>query len=89
MAPKRSSLAARMKTMERPPVHLVSSTPAVETEAPASKTPAKTREGMKRATALMAPEDHKRLLILRATTGKSVEALLNEAIADLFAKHGA
>lgn len=89
MAPKRSSLAARMKTMERPPVHLVRSTPAVEAEAPASKAPPKTREGMKRATALMAPEDHKRLLILRATTGKSVEALLNEAIADLFAKHDA
>lgn len=89
MAPRRSSLAEKMKGVTRAPVHLVSSTPAVEAEAPASKTPAKTREGMKRATALMAPEDHKRLLILRATTGKSVEALLDEAITDLFAKHGA
>ena len=89
MAPKRSSLAARMKTVERPPVHLVSTTHAVAAEAPSSKAAAKTREGMKRATALMTPEDHKRLLILRATTGKSVETLLNEAIADLFTKHGA
>lgn len=89
MAAKRPSLAEKMKVVARTPVHLVSTTPAIPAEAPASKTPAKTREGMKRATALMSPEDHKRLLILRATTGKSVEALLDEAIADLFTKHGA
>jgi hypothetical protein len=87
MAPKPSSLAARMKNIERTPVHLISTTPAPEL-AP-SKPKAKTREGMKRATALMSPEDHKRLQILRATSGKSVEALLDEAIADLFAKHNA
>lgn len=89
MVAKRGSLAEKMKAVGRAPVHLVSTTPPAATEATESKAPAKTREGMKRATALMSPEDHKRLLILRATTGKSVEALLGEAIADLFAKHGA
>lgn len=93
MAKPRPSLSERMKTIQRPPVHLISVTPEAPAEAaapaPVNKAPAKSREGMKRATALMTPEDHKRLLILRANTGKSVEALLDEAVADLFAKHGA
>jgi hypothetical protein len=94
---KAPSLSERMKSIQRPPVHLISVTPEAPAEAaapapattPVNKTPAKSREGMKRATALMTPEDHRRLLILRANTGKSVEALLDEAVADLFAKHGA
>lgn len=88
---KAPSLSERMKSIQRPPVHLISVTPEApaETAAPVSKTPAKSREGMKRATAMMTPEDHKRLLILRANTGKSVETLLDEAVADLFTKYNA
>jgi hypothetical protein len=90
---KAPSLSERMKSIQRPPVHLISVAPEASAEpaapAPVSKAAVKSREGMKRATALMTPEDHKRLLILRANTGKSVEALLDEAVADLFAKHNA
>lgn len=94
---KAPSLSERMKSIQRPPVHVISVNPEVPAEAPTkvappkaiNKAPIKSREGMKRATALMTPEDHKRLLILRANTGKSVEALLDEAVADLFAKHNA
>lgn len=49
---------------------------------------AATREGLKRITVAVAPEEHKRLKRLSVDAGRSIEDLMREAIADLFAKHG-
>jgi len=48
---------------------------------------AATREGMKRITVAVAPEEHKRLKRLSVDAGRSIEDLMREALADLFAKH--
>ena len=48
---------------------------------------AATRAGLKRTVAV-APEEHKRLKRLSADTGRSIEDLMREALADLFVKLG-
>jgi hypothetical protein len=48
---------------------------------------AATREGMKRITVAVAPEEHKKLKRLAVDAGRSIEDLMREALADLFAKH--
>lgn len=48
---------------------------------------AATREGKKRVTLSITPADHKRLKILAAKRERSQEALLQEALDLLFAKH--
>jgi hypothetical protein len=48
---------------------------------------AATREGMKRITVAVAPEEHKKLKRLAVDVGRSIEDLMREALADLFAKH--
>ena len=95
MMVKRPSLAERMKTVQTAPA---ASTPATKAAPPAA-TPAvssqpkayhaATREGMKRVTAVLPPEDHRRLKRLSADTGRSIEELLREAIAELFTRHDA
>ena len=47
---------------------------------------AATREGLKRITVAVAPEEHKRLKRLSVDEGRSIEDLMREALADLFAK---
>lgn len=47
---------------------------------------AATREGMKRITVAVAPEEHKRLKRLSVDEERSIEDLMREALADLFAK---
>lgn len=49
---------------------------------------AATRAGKKKVTAPLNPESHKLLRQLALDNGTTVEALLLEAIRDLFAKHG-
>ena len=62
--------------------------PATEV-APASKPfYAATRVGKKKVTATLSPADHKQLKSLAVDRETTTEALLSEAIADLFAKYG-
>ena len=49
---------------------------------------AATRVGKKKVTATLAPTDHKRLRQLALEEDATTEALLIEAISDLFVKHG-
>lgn len=49
---------------------------------------AATRAGKKKVTATLAPADHKRLRRLALERDATTEALLTEAISDLFAKYG-
>jgi hypothetical protein len=49
---------------------------------------AATRAGKKKVTAPLNPESHKLLRQLALDNGTTVEALLLEAIRDLFVKHG-
>jgi hypothetical protein len=49
---------------------------------------AATRVGKKKVTATLAPADHKRLRQLALERDATTEALLTEAISDLFAKYG-
>lgn len=97
---KRPSLAESMRqvaTTAAPQVVPLRPEPAtVEPISPPEKPPvagpkpffAATRAGKKKVTAALAPADHKRLKSLAIDRETTTEALLNEAIADLFAKHG-
>ena len=49
---------------------------------------AATRVGKKKVTAALPPADHKRLRQLALERDATTEALLTEAIGDLFAKYG-
>jgi len=49
---------------------------------------AATRVGKKKVTATLAPAAHKQLKHLATDKGVTTEALLGEAIGDLFEKHG-
>jgi hypothetical protein len=49
---------------------------------------AATRVGKKKVTATLDPQDHKRLRQLALDRDITTEALLNEAITDLFQKYG-
>src|SRR5208283_3112142 len=49
---------------------------------------AASRAGKKKVTATLAPSDHKRLRRLALERDATTEALLTEAINDLFAKYG-
>jgi hypothetical protein len=48
---------------------------------------AATREGLKRITVAVDPDEHKKLKRLAVDAGRSIEDLMREALADLFAKH--
>lgn len=96
---RRPSLADTMKAMAAknapPPVHMreVAPKPAEQANAPdkgeRERKPffAATREGLKRITVAVAPDEHKRLKRLSVDAGRSIEDLMREALADLFAKH--
>jgi hypothetical protein len=47
---------------------------------------AATRQGMKRITVAVSPEDHKKLKVKAAETGWSIEDLMREAVAAVLAK---
>jgi hypothetical protein len=61
---------------------------ASDSEGEAKRYFAATREGMKRITVAVAPEEHKKLKRLAVDVGRSIEDLMREALADLFIKHG-
>lgn len=98
---KRPSLAESMKAAAKGPApEPVIEAPAQEApasapvapqagEQPASGYRAKTREGMKRLTVVVAPEEHRRIKRLSADTDRSIEALMREALASLLEKHNA
>ncbi|MEP9403722.1 ribbon-helix-helix domain-containing protein [Sphingomonas silueang] len=98
---KRPSLAESMKAAAKEPVanvaspsarheaNGVSALPATgEREAP-SLYRAKTREGMKRLTVVVPPEEHRRVKRLSADTDRTIEDLMREAIASLLERHNA
>lgn len=93
---KRPSLAESMKAVQQPAVRTV---PVAVEPAPARAVTedragearpyfAATRTGMKRVTAVVSPEDHRKIKRLSADTGLSIEELMRDAISGLFAKHG-
>lgn len=94
---KRPSLTESMKAVQRAPV--VREEPPVPAALPAERQAkadrpagqgyfAATRQGMKRVTFPASPDEHRRLKRLSADTGRPIEALMREALADLFAKLG-
>lgn len=93
MSTKRPSLADTMKAVAAQKAALPAPTVrqperrAHEVEGEAKRYFAATREGMKRITVAVAPEEHKKLKRLAVDAGRSIEDLMREALADLFAKH--
>src|SRR3954469_22781799 len=100
MSGKRPSLAENMKALAEAPAPVPSAPPSLPAAAPASSTEkqadvterpkgfyAATRAGKKKATATLSTEAHRQLKLLAVDHG-GVEALLIEAINDLFRKHG-
>jgi hypothetical protein len=92
---KRPSLAESMRQAVTAPEPAPSAAPP--SPAPAALPPpskgqvgfyAATRVGKKKVTATLAPTDHKRLRQLALERDATTEALLSEAISDLFAKYG-
>jgi len=96
---KRPSLADTMKAVAAqktapasapaaaPPAARASRATSHEGEGEAKRFFAATREGMKRITVAVAPEEHKRLKRLSVDVGRSIEDLMREALGDLFTKH--
>lgn len=90
---KRPSLAETMRQAATGPD---ATPPAPSVVAPlvtpaSGRTPgfyAASRVGKKKVTATLAPADHKRLRQLALERDATTEALLTEAISDLFAKYG-
>lgn len=70
-------------TAATPPTTLPATTPRATAGVQAA-----TRAGKKKVTAPLSPDDHKRLRHLALDLSVTTEALLVEAITDLFAKHG-
>ena len=95
MSSKRPSLAETMRHAVAAP-EPVSAPPTAGATKPTSPEPASgaagyyaaTRQGKKKVTAALEPADHKRLRQLGLERDATNEALLTEAISDLFAKYG-
>jgi antitoxin-like ribbon-helix-helix protein len=91
---KRPSLAETMRLATAGPEPVSNPPPlALKTAeaVPASRETgfyAATRVGKKKVTATLLPAEHKRLRQLALERDVTTEALLNEAISDLFAKYG-
>ncbi|WP_242154451.1 hypothetical protein [Sphingomonas sp. BAUL-RG-20F-R05-02] len=98
---KRPSLAESMKAAAKDPA---SATTPIDRDAlpdkilagsslsgdtTASGYRAKTREGMKRLTVVVAPEEHRRVKRLSADTDRSIESLMREALANFLANNNA
>lgn len=93
MGGKRPSLAESMRQAVRPdpeaaPSPPAPATPAVPLTRPAAGFYAATRAGKKKVTATLDPAVHKRLKSLAVEREATTEALLAEAIEDLFRKYG-
>jgi hypothetical protein len=94
MSGKRPSLAESMRQAVRPepeapaPVPAAPISPSAPTARPTAGFYAATRAGKKKVTAALDPAMHKQLKSLAVERDTTTEALLIEAIADLFRKHG-
>ena len=95
MSSKRPSLAETMRHAVAAPEPVFASPTAAATKPtppePAGRATgyyAATRQGTKKVTAALEPADHKRLRQLGLERDVTNEALLIEAISDLFAKYG-
>lgn len=97
---KRPSLAESMKAAVKDPVSVRTPTaPVILSDVTPTKVPgsgasasgyrAKTREGMKRLTVVVEPEEHRRVKRLSADTDRSIESLMREALSNLLASHNA
>jgi hypothetical protein len=91
MASKRPSLADNMRAVQgdRPTVRLIPEPEHPAAEPKESKQNGIYRDGKKRATAALSVEDHRRLKMLAASSGDTIEELMTEAVTDLLAKRGA
>ena len=89
---KRPSLAETMQRVATTPEPVLQAAPAEQSLSPSHGREAgyyaATRVGKKKITATLAPADHKRLRQLALERDATTEALLTEAISDLFAKYG-
>lgn len=89
---KRPSLAETMRQAVTPLDPLPAVAAPARAFAPEPGRPrgfyAATRAGKKKVTATLTPADHKRLRRLALEREATTEALLSEAISDLFAKYG-
>ena len=89
---KRPSLTETMKAVQqgKPAPVAVEAQAAPPVATPSAPEPkpyfAATREGLKRVTFGLVPAEHRRLKRLSADTGRNIEDLMREALADLFAK---
>jgi uncharacterized membrane-anchored protein len=98
---KRPSLAESMKAAVKDPVSVktptapdvlsavTSAKSVLSSSGSASGYRAKTREGMKRLTVVVEPEEHRRVKRLSADTDRSIESLMREALSNLLASHNA
>ena len=89
---KKPSLAESMRNavqVSEPASSVAPTLASLSTSAPkVAGSQTATRAGKKKVTAPLAPEDHKRLKRLALDRDATTEALLVEAINDLFAKYG-
>lgn len=92
---KRPSLAETMRQVAAVPEPVVIAPRKTEPEPATEAAPATskrfyaaTRVGKKKVTATLSPADHKQLKSLAVDRETTTEALLSEAITDLFAKYG-
>jgi hypothetical protein len=95
MSGKRPSLAESMRQAVRPEPEAPAITPPLVSREAALPPPrpavgfyAATRAGKKKVTAALDPAVHKQLKSLALERDTTTEALLAEAITDLFTKHG-
>lgn len=97
MTSKRPSLADTMRQAVTPEPATAAppaapAAPAASKAAPADARPAgfyaATRAGKKKVTAALDPAMHRDLKMLAAEKGATAEALILEALTDLFRKHG-
>jgi hypothetical protein len=95
--PKKPSLAASLNAVRDAP-GVIAGASDFSSDELVSQTPpdsrkdgrayfAATREGKKKATVTLTPEDHRRLKRLSADTGRSIELLMTEAVQNLFRNH--
>ena len=86
------SLRQAAQASEPPVPSVTASAPKAAPKRPAPELAARfhaaTRAGKKKVTAPLAPEDHKRLRRLARDRKVTTEALLVEAVNDLFTKYG-
>jgi len=94
MSSKRPSLAETMRHAVSAPEPVFASPTAAAQPMPPEPSSreagyyAATRQGKKKVTAALEPAEHKRLRQLGLERDATNEALLTEAISDLFAKYG-